>query len=71
MLPGQDEQIVAFVQDITERKRAEAERLQKMDELQRFHELTVDRELRMIELKKEVNALLRKAGRPEKYRIVE
>ena len=71
MLPGQDEQIVAFVQDITERKRAEAERLQKLDELQRFHELTVDRELRMIELKKEVNALLKKSGRPEKYRIVE
>lgn len=71
MIPGPEEQIVAFVQDITERKRAEAERLQKMDELQRFHELTVGRELRMLELKKEVNALLRNAGRPEKYRIVE
>ncbi len=71
MLPGPEEQIVAFVLDITERKRAEAERLQKMEELQRFHELTVDRELRMIELKKEVNALLKKAGRSEKYRIVE
>lgn len=71
MMPGPEEQIVAFVQDITERKRAEADLLQKMEELQRFHRLTVDRELRLIELKKEINALLRESGRREKHRIVE
>ena len=31
----------------------------------------VDRELRMIELKREINDLLAKAGEPEKYKIVE
>ncbi len=56
--------------DITERKRVEEELKEKMNELQRFHDLTVGRELNMIELKKEVNELLRKSGRKEKYRIV-
>jgi hypothetical protein len=32
--------------------------------------LTVDRELTMIELKKEINELLAKTGQGEKYRIV-
>ena len=44
---------------------------ERVDELQRFHDLTVGRELRMIELKKEVNALLRKSGEHDKYKIVE
>ncbi len=44
---------------------------ERVDELQRFHDLTVSRELRMIELKKEVNALLGKSGEREKYKIVE
>jgi len=42
-----------------------------MDEMQRFHNLTVDREFAMIELKKEVNELLKKDGLDEKYIIVE
>ncbi len=42
----------------------------KMEELQRFHDLTVGRELAMIELKKEVNELLLKSGQQEKYKIV-
>ena len=37
----------------------------------RFHRLMVGRELTMIELKKEVNYLLKKAGEAEKYKIVE
>ena len=42
---------------------------QKITELELFNDLTVDRELKMIELKKEINGLLRAAGRPEKYKI--
>jgi len=38
----------------------------KLDELQRFHNISIDRELAMIGLKKEVNALLRKSGQEEK-----
>ena len=47
-----------------------ADSKKKIDELQRFHDLTVGRELAMIELKKEVNGLLLKSGQQEKYRIV-
>ncbi|PKO12308.1 MAG: hypothetical protein CVU39_25015 [Chloroflexi bacterium HGW-Chloroflexi-10] len=56
-------------QDITERKQSEEALRYKIDELQRFQRLTVGRELRMIELKKEINSLLKHAGEPEKYRI--
>jgi len=45
--------------------------LHRMDELKRFHDVTMDRELVMVELKKEVNALLNNAGREVKYHIVE
>ena len=60
-----------FNADITERKQAEQALLTKMDELERFHRLTVDRELTMIDLKKEVNILLNKLGQYNKYSIHE
>ena len=62
---------LGIVRDITVRKQAELELQTKMDELQRFHDLTVGRELTMIELKKEVNELLIKSGYSAKYKIVE
>lgn len=59
-----------LIQDITTRKIAEKELKEKMDELMRFHNLTIDRELTMIEMKKEINRLLVETGRTEKYNIV-
>jgi PAS domain S-box-containing protein len=56
--------------DITERKRAENEVQQKCNELERINNVTTGRELRMIELKSEINALLQAAGQPEKYKII-
>jgi PAS domain S-box-containing protein len=53
-----------------ERLNAEEALLQKVNEMERFHKLTVNRELNMIELKREVNELLRKLGQEEKYRVV-
>ena len=47
-----------------------AELREKCAELERFNKVTVGREVRMIELKQEVNALLQAAGKPEKYHIV-
>ena len=55
--------------DITERKQAEEELKKNMKQLERFNRLTVGRELRMIELKKEINELLRETGRTEKYKV--
>jgi methyl-accepting chemotaxis protein len=40
-----------------------------IDEIERFNRLAVDREIMMIELKKEINGLLRDAGKNEKYKI--
>jgi len=54
-----------------ERKRAEVSLMKKMVELERFHRLTVGRELTMVELKKEVNLLLKEMGKEPKYNIVE
>jgi len=53
-----------------ERRKAEA-LTAKVEELERFHNITVDRELRMVDLKKEVNELLGLMGKPDRYRIPE
>jgi PAS domain S-box-containing protein len=61
----------AIISDITERKKAEEELAQRMDELERFTKLTVDRELKMIELKEEINNLAMEMGKDKRYKIVE
>lgn len=60
--------------DITARKEAERQLHQKMAELQatnteltRFNLVATDRELRMIELKQEINELCRRTGQPPRY----
>ncbi len=68
---GKPLHFITTVVDITDRKQAEEELKRKMCELERFNSTMVGRELRMIELKKEVNELLKKAGQSEKYRIVQ
>ncbi len=67
---------IGVFHDISERRRAEeelrlrnAELRAKFDELERFNRAMVDRELRMIELKKEINALLAAAGQPPRFRV--
>lgn len=60
-----------LIRDITVRKHAEEVLRQKYAELERFNKVTVGREIRMIELKQEINALLKAAGQPAKYRIVD
>jgi PAS domain S-box-containing protein len=62
--------VFGVTQEITGFKNAEAELKQRCDELELFHDVTVGRELRMIELKKEINALLETIGQPEKYEII-
>ena len=64
------ESVAAHIGDTLMRKNAESELKQRCDELELFHDVTVGRELRMIELKKEINALLKTIGNPEKYIIV-
>jgi PAS domain S-box-containing protein len=56
--------------DITERKAAEEELKKRAGELEKFNKLAVSRELKMIELKKEINALLGELGKEPGYKIV-
>ena len=66
--------MLAMVTDITERKRAQEELVQRMEELRaanedlsRFNRVAVDRELRMIELKEEINELCAQVGARRRY----
>jgi PAS domain S-box-containing protein len=54
--------------DITARKEAEAHLAEQLDELRRWHQATLGREGRVLQLKKEVNELLAQAGQPPRYR---
>jgi len=55
--------------DITERKKIEKQLVQKMADLTQFKDISVDREIRMISLKKEVNKLSEMLGRRPPYDI--
>jgi PAS domain S-box-containing protein len=66
---GQPVALIGSVSDVNDRKEAEEALLQKMDELERFQHLTVGRELRMIEMKKEINAMLAQSGHPAQYTL--
>lgn len=55
--------------DITERKQAEEKLKSRNKELETWAEVTTDRELFMLELKKEINELLEKSGKKPKYKI--
>ena len=70
-LGGHELCFCASVRDITERKQAEKNLEQRMEELERFNRLTVSREEKMIELKNQVNALLEQIGQSKQYKIVE
>ena len=68
--------LVLLCQDITERRRAEqalaeshAQLREQADELARFNRAAVGRELRMIELKNEINALCERLGEPPRHKL--
>ncbi len=68
------ERILIAIEDITEREQAaEIQRknfsrlLADSEELSRFNDVAVGRELRMVDLKKEVNELCRRLGEPARY----
>ena len=63
--------LVGILEDITERKLAETALSERVDELHRWHEATLGREKRILELKIEVNQLLAMSGKPPRYASVE
>jgi PAS domain S-box-containing protein len=63
--------IHGVTRDITGRRQTEDALKEKANELERFNSLMIGRELKMIELKKEINALLVQANKDEKYKVHE
>ena len=55
--------------EIAERKRAEEEMTRRVQELEYFHRLVVGRELRMVELKRQVNELSEQLGEKPPYDV--
>lgn len=64
---GRIEGMQAFLRDITQRRKADEALKKHAEELENMNRFMVGRELDMVNLKKEVNALLKASGQPEKY----
>lgn len=58
---------IAIVKDVNARKLTEQTLRKQFDELQRWQQLTLGRETRVMELKREVNQLLARAREPLRY----
>ena len=56
-----------YALDVTERKQAEQQMVKQLDELRRWQTVTLGREGRVAELKREVNALAVRLGQPLPY----
>lgn len=61
----------AMFTDITERKKMEIELNEHLTDLERFNQVVIGREERMIQLKEEINGLMGKLGQEGKYKIPE
>jgi CheY-like chemotaxis protein len=66
---GEIYRVASVAEDLTERRESENILKQRASELERFHSLSVGRELQMIELKQEINKLARQAGYAPPYAL--
>ena len=72
MLKDEDDKVVGLVsigQDITERRRAEEEAKKRVDEIEKLNKFMIGRELRIIDMKREINDLLVRLGEQPKYKV--
>ncbi len=69
ILDEQDDVVgaVQISRDVTERKRTEQDLEAKMKQLAKLNEIMLTREIRVVEMKEEVNTLLKELGRKPKY----
>lgn len=63
--------LIATIIDITGQKQAQQKLTEQIAELRRWHEATLGREERILDLKREVNELLVRAGAPARYPSVQ
>jgi transcriptional regulator of nitric oxide reductase len=64
---GSSARMVGFVADVTERRLAEDRIRSQLDELRRWHSAMLGREVRILQLKREVNEVLAQAGKQPRY----
>lgn len=67
---GQIKSAILVMHDITERKQAEEQLNQQLEELRRWQNITQGRENRILQLKSEINRLLIDAGKPPRFASV-
>ena len=61
---------IETLRDITERKHMEEELRRNLEELERFNKLAFGREIKMIQLKKEINELRAQLNQDKRYKVV-
>ena len=66
---GADPSFTAIIRDVTERKRAATALQREKDELQKQNQIMMGREERILELKREVNDLLKALGKVSRYNV--
>jgi len=59
--------VVSVIQDITESKIAEQTLKEKIEELEKYKNVTVNREVKMVDLKNEINELCKQLNQKPKY----
>jgi PAS domain S-box-containing protein len=64
---GKVTSVYTTIEDITEMKKSERQLKEKIIELEQYKTLTVNREIKMLELKKEINELYKKLQMEPKY----
>ena len=67
---GQVAGAIESLRDTTERKHIEEELRRNLEELERFNKLAIGREIKMIQLKEEINEMLSQLNQDKKYKIV-
>jgi len=67
---GQVAGAIESLRDTTEAKRMEEELRRNVEELERFNKIAIGRELKMIQLKEEINELLCQLNQDKRYKIV-
>lgn len=66
---GNRHEYVIIIHDVTEQRRSEESLKQKLIHIENLNDLMVERESRGIELKREINELLERLGKPPKYTV--
>ena len=62
-------QVLAVIRDISERKQAEEALRREKEQLEQVNKVMMNREGRILELKRQVNELLTELGRPSQYGV--